>query len=125
MDSANVGAILVLSAGGELIGIVTDRDIAIRAAVKNLAPTIPVNQIMSRKLVFCGHSDEASLAIELMAQQKLRRMPIVDDDGRLVGIIAQADVAQKLGAEAIANLVARISNGQTAAELVSDEVLAQ
>jgi CBS domain-containing protein len=125
MDSANVGAIPVLSADRELIGMVTDRDIAIRVAAKGLEPTIPVNQVMSRKLVFCRYAEEASIAIELMAQQKIRRMPIVDDDGRLVGIISQADVARKLGVEAIANLVARISNGQNAAELVYDHVLAE
>ena len=81
-----------------LVGVITDRDIATRCVARAHEPGCRVRDHMSGHGLHTAHP-EADVAdvIELMEQGQVRRIPVVRDDGTLMGIIAQADVARKLG----------------------------
>jgi len=95
MKRDDVGSLPVLD-GEQLAGMITDRDIVIRAIAEGKDPRgMPVREVASRELVRVNADDDLSSALQLMAAQQVRRLPVVDDDGRLVGILAQADVARE------------------------------
>jgi len=99
MQIQDIGAIPVVSdhASKKLIGIVTDRDIALRVvgADRETKGTW-VADVMTPNPVACHPTDNIDLAIEAMSLNRVRRIPTVDDNGQLVGMIAQADVATRL-----------------------------
>ena len=77
-----------------LVGIVTDRDLALKVVAEGRDPqTTKVEEVMTRKLITCRPDDDVESAMKAMAQYQLRRIPVVDEANRLVGIISQADVA--------------------------------
>ncbi|MEO8355057.1 MAG: CBS domain-containing protein [Chloroflexota bacterium] len=81
----------------KLVGIVTDRDLAIKVVAEGLDPrTTPVKDVMTRDVVTCHEEDEIAATLEAMSKHQLRRILVVDADGSLVGIIAQADVATRM-----------------------------
>ena len=81
--------------GDRLVGTVTDRDIAIRVVAEERDPSNTlVREIASADLVTIDPEQELGEALRLMAQHQVRRLPVVEEDGRLVGIVAQADVAR-------------------------------
>jgi CBS domain-containing protein len=84
--------------GRKLTGIVTDRDLAIKVVAEARDPkTTTVEDVMSEGLVTCRDNDDVQSVLELMEDNQLRRIPVVDKKDQLVGIIAQADVATRLG----------------------------
>lgn len=92
MKAEDVGAVPVVDEG-RLVGMLTDRDIAIRAVAEGVdAQAITVGEIASRDPVTVAPEHDLDEALRLMAQHQVRRLPVVED-GRLVGILAQADVA--------------------------------
>ncbi len=80
----------------ELIGIVTDRDLAIKVVAESRDPnrTI-VSDVMTNTIVVCREDDDLSSAIAAMEEHQIRRIPVIDQGGRIVGIISQADVATR------------------------------
>ena len=81
--------------GDRLVGTVTDRDIAIRVVAEERDPSSTlVREIASADLVTIDPEQELGEALRLRAQHQVRRLPVVEEDGRLVGIVAQADVAR-------------------------------
>jgi CBS domain-containing protein len=82
---------------GRLVGVVTDRDIAIRAVAEGRAADAPVSEIMSGGVKTCGPNDSVESAMELMGREQVRRVPIVDERGSLVGVVAQADLVRMAG----------------------------
>lgn len=81
----------------KLVGIVTDRDLALKVVAEGRDPnTTKVEEVMTRKLVTCRAEDNVETAMNAMAQYQLRRIPVVDPAMKLVGIIAQADVATRV-----------------------------
>lgn len=81
----------------QVIGIVTDRDLALEVVAAGRDPRrTAIEDVMSRRVITCRAGDELREALDAMAQHQVRRIPVVDDDGRLVGMIAQADVAMRL-----------------------------
>ena len=95
MKSEDVGSIPVTE-GDRLVGIVTDRDIAIRVVAEGKdVQSVTVGEIASKDLVTVDPQQELDEALRLMAKHQVRRLPVVEEDGRLVGILAQADVAQQ------------------------------
>ncbi|MFN8381742.1 MAG: CBS domain-containing protein [Anaerolineales bacterium] len=96
MKSERVGSIPIIEneQTKKLIGIVTDRDLALRIIAEGLdAKSTKVETVMTRKVVTCTVGDDMQKALDAMSTNQLRRIPIVDDDNKIVGIIAQADVA--------------------------------
>lgn len=81
-----------------LVGLITDRDIAVRCVAKKHDSGCPVRDHMTAQhLDTVRADDDASAVISLMEREQVRRIPVVTDDNRLEGIIAQADLAEKLG----------------------------
>src|SRR5213079_1160113 len=82
--------------GNRLVGTVTDRDIAIRVVAEGKDPeSTKVTEIASTDLVTVDPQQDLDEALRLMTQHQVRRLPVVEEDGRLVGIVAQADVARE------------------------------
>ncbi len=80
--------------GDRLVGAITDRDIAIRVVAEGQDPqTATASEYMSSNLVTIDPQQDLDEALRLMAQHQVRRLPVVEEDGKLVGVIAQADVA--------------------------------
>jgi CBS domain-containing protein len=93
MKSEDVGSIPIVD-GDKLVAIVTDRDIALRIVAEGKGAETTVGEIASRDLVTIDPEQTLEEAARLMGQHQLRRLPVVEEDGKLVGIVAQADVAQ-------------------------------
>ena len=96
MKSDHVGSIPVIEneQTQKLVGIVTDRDLALKVVAEGLdAKSTKVETIMTRKVVTCSPEDDVQKAVDAMSKHQLRRIPVVDDDNKILGIIAQADVA--------------------------------
>jgi CBS domain-containing protein len=109
MASEDVGSLPILD-GDKLAGVVTDRDIVIRAVAKKKDPQgMPVREVASRDLVTVRPDEDLSEALKLMASNQVRRLPVVDEDNRLVGVLAQADVALAAKEKAVGEMVEEIS----------------
>lgn len=113
MKREDIGLVPIVedSQTGKLVGIVTDRDLAVKvvAEARDL-DTTRAEQVMSRKVVTCHARDELQVALDAMSKNQLRRVPVVDDEDRIVGIIAQADIATRVHQpEKTADLVEKIS----------------
>lgn len=109
MKREDVGSVPVVDSHEDkkLIGMVTDRDIVIRVLAEGASvERATVRDAMTANPIACGENDDVQRAVEQMADRQVRRMPIVDDQGRLTGIISQADVAT------------RVNRDQTTGELV-------
>ncbi len=93
MRDDDVGLLPIVD-GERLVGTITDRDIAIRVVAEERDPSsINVREVASTELVTIDPQQELDEALRLMAQHQVRRLPVVEEDGRLVGIVAQADIA--------------------------------
>jgi CBS domain-containing protein len=99
MRDEDVGSVPVVedAAGKKLMGILTDRDIVIQviAGEKNCGE-VRVEEIMTRNPVTCTPEEDVQNAMDRMSQHQVRRIPVVDGRGRIVGIIAQADLATRM-----------------------------
>jgi CBS domain-containing protein len=91
MGSADTG-VLPVSDGERLVGMITDRDIAIRGVAEGCGPGARVGDVMSQEVKYCFDDAEADEVLVNMAEIQVRRMPVVDHDKRLVGIISLADL---------------------------------
>ena len=97
MSEFGLGALPIVDKSMCLIGIVTDRDIVTKAVASNLDnQKTPVKIIMTNSPVCCHPEEDIQNAIALMEDCQVRRIPIIDEGGRLVGIISQADIALRL-----------------------------
>jgi|SRR5687768_1634527 len=117
MKMEDIGPVLIVDneESRRLVGIVTDRDLVLKVIAEGQDPkTTRVEEVMSKKLVTCRADDDVENAMKAMAQYQLRRIPVVEDDNRLVGIISQADIATRVGEpEKTAEVVKEISESQT------------
>ena len=96
--------------GDRLVGVLTDRDIAIKVVAEGRDPKeTKVEEIASTNLVTIDPQQDLDEALRLMAQHQVRRLPVVEEDGKLVGIVAQADVARHADAERTGKVVEEIS----------------
>ena len=113
MKSENVGSIPVIEneQTQKLIGIVTDRDLTLKIVAEGRdTKSTKVDAVMTHKVVTCHAEDDLQKALDAMAEHQLRRIPVVDNDNKVVGIIAQADVATRVNQpEKTAEMVKEIS----------------
>ena len=94
----------------KLIGTLTDRDIAIRVVAEGKdADQTTVREVASANVVTIDPQQDLDEALRLMAKHQVRRLPVVEEDGRLVGVVAQADVAREGDAEQTGQVVQEIS----------------
>jgi CBS domain-containing protein len=111
MRDADVGSLPVLE-NGKLAGIVTDRDIVVRALAEGHDPSKPVGEAMTSDVFSVKPDDFVFEAIRLMGDKQVRRIPVVSADGALAGIIAMADIALEVEDEReIAETLEEISSG--------------
>jgi CBS domain-containing protein len=117
MKREDIGPVLIVDnpEARTLVGIVTDRDLVLKVIAEGLDPQgTRVEQVMSKKLVTCRADDDVDVAMQAMAQFQLRRIPVVEDSMKLVGIISQADVATRVDApQKTAEVVKEISQPET------------
>ena len=109
MEAEDVGSIPVLE-GEQLTAIVTDRDIVVRAVAKGKDPRgMPVREVYSTEIVTVGPDQDLSDALQIMAANQVRRLPVVDAEYRLVGVVSQADVALGAKEKSVGEMVEEIS----------------
>ena len=108
MLSENVGSLPVVEVD-RLVGMVTDRDLVLQVMAKDLDPSkVPVSEVCTEDPVTVEPGEALAEALQRMAKEQVRRLPVVSD-GRLVGILAQADIARAAGVESTGKLVEEIS----------------
>jgi CBS domain-containing protein len=96
--------------GDKLIGMLTDRDIAIRVVAEGKDPNqVTVREVASKQVVTIDPQQDLDEALRIMAKHQVRRLPVVEEDGRLVGVVAQADVAREGDDSQTGELVQEIS----------------
>jgi CBS domain-containing protein len=108
MAEIDVG-ILPVAQGDRLVGMITDRDIAVRAVARGLPPSTPISEVMSREVLYCFDDEEIETIAENMSDIQVRRLPVVNRDKRLVGILSLADIAMKEGPQSAGEAVCGIS----------------
>src|SRR5437763_16151268 len=77
----------------KLVGMITDRDIAVRAVAKGLAPVTPIRRVMSTDVKYCFDDEDVDQVVQNMGDVQIRRLPVVNRDKRLVGIVSLGDIA--------------------------------
>ena len=108
MAECDAGA-LPVGENDRLVGMITDRDIAIRAVARNLGPDTPVRDVMSHEVLYCFEDEDIELVAENMGEQQIRRMPVLNRQKRLVGILSLGDLAQGADEGTTGHVVADIS----------------
>ena len=107
MAESDTGA-LPVGENDRLVGVITDRDITVRAVAKRLSPDTPVRDVMSQELLYCFEDEEVEHVARNMADQQIRRLPVLNRDKRLIGIVSIGDLAlhtkPKTAGEAIAGI---------------------
>ena len=109
MRDEDAGIIPIVE-GDRLVGTITDRDIVIRVVAEAKSPeSTTVGEISSRELVTIDPQQKLDEALRLMARHQVRRLPVVEEDGTLVGIVAQKDIAEHASDEKVGEVVEDIS----------------
>jgi CBS domain-containing protein len=94
MAQIDAGAIPV-GENDRLVGMITDRDIAVRAVAAGKGPDTPVREVMTQDVKYCFDDEDLNHVAKNMAEQRVRRLPVVNRDKRLVGILSVGDIALK------------------------------
>ena len=111
----DIGCLPVLGDDGRLCGMITDRDIAMAAFLQG-APlrSISVSSVMSKEVAACHPDDEVDAVVQTLTARQLHRLPVIDDDRRLIGIVSLNDIARaasagKIPPASVAKVLAAIS----------------
>jgi CBS domain-containing protein len=107
MAQCDAGAIPV-GENDRLVGMITDRDIAVRAVAAGKGPSTKVRDVMSQEVKYCFDDEDLQHVAQNMAEIRVRRLPVVNRDKRLVGILSLGDIAltegKKVAGEAISGV---------------------
>jgi CBS domain-containing protein len=101
--------IMPVREGDRLVGMITDRDIAVRAVAQGRGPDTPVREVMTDEVKYCYEDDDTNDVARNMADIQVRRLPVLTRDKRLVGIISLGDMAVSDEAGKAGEAVAGIS----------------
>jgi len=108
MQEVDTGVVPV-SDDGKVVGMITDRDIVLRVVAEGGDLNGPVSAVMSEDVQTCREDDNLADAAALMGAHQLRRLPVLNDAGRLVGILSLGDIAQDYGAKKVGQTLEEIS----------------
>lgn len=109
MVDHDCGAIPVCEAK-KLVGMITDRDITCRAVATGRTPaSIPVSEVMTKPVFAVRQNESVEVAIDLMKTKMIRRLPVVDDAGEIVGIVAPSDLAPTMASNNVADFLLAVS----------------
>jgi CBS domain-containing protein len=108
MAEIDAGA-LPVGENDRLVGMITDRDIAIRAIAQGKGPDTPVREVMSAEVKYCFEDEDLDHGAKNMGDIRVRRLPVVSRDKRLVGILSLGDLARKEKSETAASAVRGVS----------------
>ena len=108
MADANVGA-LPVGDKDRLVGMITDRDIAVRAVAQGLPPETKVREVMSHQVMYCFEDENLDHVTSNMGDIQVRRLPVLSRQKRLVGIVAIGDIAACEGGRKTGKAIAAIS----------------
>ena len=98
MLNSDAGSIPVTE-GDRLIGMITDRDIAIRGVAKGHGPDTPVRDIMTSGIICARESDSVEDVASKMSEAQVRRLPVIDDSEKLIGIVSLGDLSRETDGE--------------------------
>lgn len=93
----------------QLVGAVTDRDIAVRAIGQGKGPKTPVSEVMSPDIKFCFEDEDSAHVAQNMGELQVRRLPVLNRSKRLVGIVSLADIAQAERGQRVGNALRQIA----------------
>ena len=108
MLGADAGSIPVTE-GDRLIGMITDRDIAVRGVAKGYGPDTPVRELMTNDLVTAHIDDDVEKAASRMSEAKVRRLPVIDHDERLCGIVSLGDLSRETDSDCASEALLGVS----------------
>ena len=108
MADQDIGA-LPVGEDDRLVGMITDRDIAVRAVAQGLGPDTKIRQVMSPNVLYCFDDEDLDDATQNMGDIKVRRLPVLNRDKRLVGIISISDLSRREDAAQIGRAITDIS----------------
>ena len=104
MKSLNIGSLPVCD-GDAMVGVVTDRDIAVRGVAADMVPQeARVSDVMTADVRWCGESDSAQQAMDLMGEAQVRRLAVLSDERKIVGVVSLGDLATRQSAHTDATL---------------------
>ncbi|KQV81161.1 CBS domain-containing protein [Rhizobacter sp. Root1221] len=109
MANQDIGA-LPVGENDRLVGMITDRDIAVRAVARGLGPDTRIREVMSQEVMYCFEDEDLDDAAQHMGDIKVRRLPVLSRDKRLVGIISLSDLTGREDARQIGKAIADISS---------------
>jgi len=109
MAEQDIGA-LPIGENDRLVGMITDRDIAVRAVARGLGPDTKIRDVMSPEVMYCFEDEDLDDATKNMGDIKVRRLPVLNRDKRLVGIISISDLTRREDAKRIGRAIADISS---------------
>jgi len=108
MTEIDAGAVPV-GENDRLVGMITDRDIVIRAVAQGKSPATKVAEVMSKEMLYCSETDDIDAVARNMAKAQVRRLPVINKDKRLVGIVSLGDLARNDDPATIGRTVSRVS----------------
>lgn len=108
MLSADAGSIPVID-GDRLIGMITDRDIAVRGVAKGYGPDTPVRELMTNDIICARDDDDVDDIASKMSEAQVRRLPVIDQDERLCGIVSLGDLSRDADEDAAAEALEGVS----------------
>jgi CBS domain-containing protein len=109
MADQDIG-VLPVEENDRLIGMITDRDIAVRAVARGLGPDTKIREVMSQEVKYCFDDQELGDAAQNMGDIKVRRLPVLSRDKRLVGIVSVGDLTRPEDREQVGKAIADISS---------------
>jgi CBS domain-containing protein len=108
MSDVDAG-VLPVGENDQLVGMITDRDIAVRGIARGKGPDTPVREVMTADVKYCFDDEDTDQVARNMADQQVRRLPVVNRDKRLVGILSLGDLAVMQGGQPAGEALAGIS----------------
>lgn len=109
MSDEDIGS-LPVGENDRLIGMITDRDVAVRAVAQGLGPETPIRVVMSKEVLYCFEDEELEDAAQNMGAVQVRRLPVLSRDKRLVGVLSIGDLSRQHDPHHVGNAVAQISS---------------